>query len=76
MTEIRVPTLGESVTEATIYDVQDGTIAVDTTVPDATDTVKIYRVRPGDTLTTIAKKFGVPVVVAINRKRAVFSPAG
>ena len=41
----------------------DGTllkpIAVDTSVPDASDSVQVYRVKPGDTLTGIARKFGV-----------------
>ncbi len=41
----------------------DGTllkpIAVDTTVPDASGSVQVYRVKPGDTLTGIARKFGV-----------------
>ena len=44
----------------------DGTllkpIAVDTTAPDATATVKVYRVKPGDTLTGIASRFGVKMM--------------
>ena len=43
----------------------DGTllkpIAVDTTVPDTSGTVKTYRVRPGDTLTGIASRFGISI---------------
>jgi murein DD-endopeptidase MepM/ murein hydrolase activator NlpD len=43
----------------------DGTllkpIAVDTTVPDTSGTVETYRVRPGDTLTGIAAKFGISI---------------
>jgi murein DD-endopeptidase MepM/ murein hydrolase activator NlpD len=41
----------------------DGTllkpIAVDTSVPDASDSVQVYRVKPGDTLTGIARQYGV-----------------
>ena len=43
----------------------DGTllkpIAVDTTVPDTSGTVKTYRVKPGDTLTGIASRFGISI---------------
>ena len=43
----------------------DGTllkpIAVDTSVPDASDSVKVYRVKPGDTLTGIARTYGVSI---------------
>ena len=43
----------------------DGTllkpIAVDTTVPDTSGAVTTYRVRPGDTLTGIASRFGISI---------------
>lgn len=43
--------------------IDDGTlvkpIAVDTSVPDGSALVKTYKVRPGDTATAIAAKFGV-----------------
>jgi len=44
----------------------DGTllkpIAVDTSVADASDAIRIYRVRSGDTLTGIARHFGVSMM--------------
>jgi len=44
----------------------DGTllkpIAVDTTIPDANADVTRYKVKPGDTLTGIARKFGVKMM--------------
>ncbi len=44
----------------------DGTllkpVAVDPTVPDAADRLQVYRVRPGDTLTGIAHKFGLSMM--------------
>jgi murein DD-endopeptidase MepM/ murein hydrolase activator NlpD len=60
------PGTSEAVSRTSSYSLDDGTIlkpvAVDTTVADGKGLMRSYRVRSGDTLTGIARKFGVSMM--------------
>ncbi|HET9345899.1 MAG TPA: M23 family metallopeptidase [Candidatus Limnocylindrales bacterium] len=60
------PATRDADTEAEAGTLDDGTllkpVAVDTVVTDGSGLMRTYRVRPGDTLTGIARKFGVSMM--------------